>query len=66
MFIVAQRDEIVPTEIQQRIVDAYAGPKKDIEMPDATQAAGRDVHQNRYRHSHADSPFPTLDSVQQS
>lgn len=38
VFVVAQQDEIVPTEIQQRIVDAYAGPKRVVELPDATHA----------------------------
>ncbi len=39
VFVLAQQDEVVPHDVQQRIVEAYAGPKRVIELPDATHDA---------------------------
>lgn len=38
VFLLAQQDEVVPPAVQQRVVDAYAGPKQVLEFPDATHA----------------------------
>lgn len=35
VFITSGRDEIVPHRYQRRVVDAYAGPKRVIHLPDA-------------------------------
>lgn len=36
VFVLAGRDEIVPARYHQMVVDAYAGPKKVVDFPDAS------------------------------
>lgn len=48
VFVVALQDVTVPTVIQQQIVEAYAGPKQVLELPDAdhdTKLSESDMHQ---------------------
>ena len=48
VFVIALQDRIVPTKIQQRVLEAYAGPKRVIELPDAdhdTQLTEEDMRQ---------------------
>ena len=35
IFILADKDEVVPMPYKQQVVDAYAGPKKIITLPDS-------------------------------
>lgn len=35
VFVLAMRDQIVPTAVQQQVYDAYAGPKRILERPNA-------------------------------
>src|SRR5262245_35008737 len=41
-FLLSSADEVVPPRLQKRIVDAYGGEKKVIELPDATHNAAFD------------------------
>jgi uncharacterized protein len=39
VFVIADADSVVPAKYQQLIVDAYAGPKQVIHVPDASHTA---------------------------
>ena len=39
LFVSAQRDEVVPPKFQRQIIEAYAGPKRVFEMPEADHAS---------------------------
>ncbi len=40
VFVMSLKDEIVAPRFQRRIIDAYAGPKKVLELPDAGHSTG--------------------------